>query len=58
MIDVASLSDTIHVLHAFQKKSEKTARRELALATARLRQISRPASRIRLTLATVARDLV
>jgi len=39
VIYIASLADAIHVLHAFQKKSQKTARRDLALAAARLRAL-------------------
>ena len=34
---VAGLGGAIHVLHAFGKKSRKTARRDLDLASARLR---------------------
>jgi phage-related protein len=41
VIYIATLSDAIHVLHAFQKKSQKTARRDLDLAAARLRQLKR-----------------
>jgi hypothetical protein len=37
----ASTPDAIHVLHAFSKKSQKTAQRDLALANARLRQLKR-----------------
>src|ERR1700732_4395400 len=36
VIYVANLPDAIHVLHAFQKKSQKTAQRDLDLATTRL----------------------
>ena len=36
VIYVAALSAAIHVLHAFQKKSQKAAQRDLALAAARL----------------------
>ena len=36
---VASLADAVHVLHAFQKKTQKTAKRELYVAAARLRQL-------------------
>ena len=38
---VANLADAVYVLHAFQKKSEKTSQRDLDLAAARLRQISK-----------------
>lgn len=41
---VATLADTIHVLHAFQKKTRKTAQRDLELAKARLKQIRRSRS--------------
>jgi phage-related protein len=39
VIYIATLADAIHVLHAFQKKSQKTAQRDLALAVARLRAL-------------------
>jgi phage-related protein len=39
VIYIATLADAIHVLHAFQKKSDKTAQRDLALAAARLRAL-------------------
>jgi phage-related protein len=38
---VANFADAIHVLHAFKKKAQKTARRDLELAAARLQQIKR-----------------
>ena len=38
---VATRPDAIYVLHAFEKKTQKTARRDLELATARLRQLKR-----------------
>jgi len=41
VIYIASLADAIHVLHAFEKKARKTARRDLELAAARLRQLKR-----------------
>jgi phage-related protein len=41
VIYVATLPDAIHVLHAFQKKSQRTTQRDLALATTRLRQLKR-----------------
>lgn len=41
VIYIATFADAIHVLHAFEKKTQKTARRELDLAAARLRQIKR-----------------
>jgi phage-related protein len=41
MIYVATFADAIHVLHAFQKRSQKTAQRDLDLAMTRLRQLKR-----------------
>jgi len=41
VIYVASISDTVYVLHAFQKKSQKTAKKDLELARERFRQIRR-----------------
>jgi len=41
VIYVASLPDAIHVLHAFQKKTQRTAKRDLDIASTRLRQILR-----------------
>jgi phage-related protein len=41
VIYVAAFADAIHVLHAFEKKTQKTARRDLELAAARLRQLKR-----------------
>lgn len=41
VIYIASLADAVHVLHAFQKKTQKTAQRDLDLAEARLRQLKR-----------------
>ncbi len=41
VIYIATLADAIHVLHAFQKKTQKTTRFDLALAAARLRQLKR-----------------
>ena len=38
VIYVATFQDLIYVLHAFQKKTQKTAQRDLELATFRLRQ--------------------
>lgn len=39
VIYIASLPDAIHVLHAFQKKTQKTAQRDLDLASARLKEL-------------------
>ena len=41
VIYIATLADAVHVLHAFQKKSQKTEQRDLALAAARLRVLKR-----------------
>jgi phage-related protein len=41
VIYIATFADAIHVLHAFEKKTRKTARRDLELAAARLRQLKR-----------------
>lgn len=34
---VSTLADAVYVLHAFQKKTQKTAKRDLDLATLRMR---------------------
>lgn len=36
---VANVEDAVYVLHAFQKKTQRTAKRDLDLAASRLRQI-------------------
>ena len=36
---VAHLADTVYVLHAFQKKTQRTAKKDLDVAAIRLRQI-------------------
>lgn len=36
---VASIGDAVYVLHAFQKKTQQTAKRDLDLAASRLKQI-------------------
>jgi phage-related protein len=41
LIYIAVLAGAIHVLHAFRKKTQKTAQRDLDLAAARLRQLKR-----------------
>jgi hypothetical protein len=38
VIYVAALADAIYVLHAFQKKTRQTSKRDLDLATSRLRE--------------------
>jgi phage-related protein len=40
LIYAASRGDRVHVLHAFQKKTRKTASRDLALAVERFRRIN------------------
>jgi len=39
VIYVARIEDAVYVLHAFQKKTEQTARRDLELAAERLRKL-------------------
>ncbi len=39
VIYVTRIEDAVYVLHAFQKKTQQTAKRDLDLATSRLRQI-------------------
>ena len=39
VIFVASIGNTIYVLHAFHKKTQKTLKRDIELAAARFRQI-------------------
>jgi phage-related protein len=41
VIYIASFVDAVHVLHVFQKKTQKTAQRDLDLAGARLRELRR-----------------
>jgi phage-related protein len=41
VIYIAAFADAIHVLHAFQKKSQKTALRDLDIASARLKELKR-----------------
>ena len=36
---IARIENTVYVLHAFQKKTQRTAKRDLDLAATRLRQI-------------------
>jgi phage-related protein len=43
VIYIATRADAVYVLHAFQKKTQQTAQRDLDLAAARLRQITRRA---------------
>lgn len=39
IIYVTRIEDAVYVLHVFQKKTQQTAKRDLDIATARLRQI-------------------
>ncbi len=39
VIFVADIADAVYVLHAFQKKTQQTAKRDLNLAASRLRRI-------------------
>jgi len=39
VVYIAGLGGAIHVLHAFEKKSQKTARRDLDLASTRFRHL-------------------
>jgi phage-related protein len=41
VIYVATLANAVYVLHAFQKKTQATARRDLDLATARFKELMR-----------------
>jgi len=41
VIYVANFADTVYVLHAFKKKTQATAKRELDLASRRLAQLTR-----------------
>jgi phage-related protein len=41
LIYIATFADAIHVLHAFQKKSQRTAQRDIDLVAARLQQLKR-----------------
>ena len=41
VVYVATFADAIHVLHAFEKKTQATARSDIELATARYRELVR-----------------
>ena len=45
VIYIATLAEVVYVLHVFQKKTQQTTKRDLVLAAARLRQISRGTTR-------------
>lgn len=40
IIYVVKIADKVHVLHAFQKKTQKTAQKDLDLAKQRLREVT------------------
>ena len=39
VVYIARFEDAVHVLHAFQKKSQKTSKRDLEVATQRFKQL-------------------
>lgn len=41
VIYIAKLPEAVYVLHAFQKKTQQTSQRDIALARARLEQLMR-----------------
>jgi phage-related protein len=41
VIDIATLEDAVYVLHAFQKTTQATSKRDLDLATARFKDLMR-----------------
>ena len=41
VVYVASFADAVYVLHAFQKKTQRTSRGDLVLAQSRLRELRR-----------------
>jgi phage-related protein len=45
VIYVATFSEAVYVLHAFQKKAQRTSPRDLALAESRFRALKRSAER-------------
>ena len=40
VVYVAKIAEKVHVLHAFQKKTQQTAQRDIDLAKRRLREVS------------------
>ena len=44
VVYVATFAEAVYVLHAFQKKTQRTSARDLALARARLRELKRGAA--------------
>jgi phage-related protein len=45
IVFVASLAEAVYVLHAFQKKTQRTAARDLVLARSRYRELKQGGSR-------------
>jgi phage-related protein len=45
VIYVATFAEAVYVLHAFQKKSQRTSRQDLAVAMVRFRDLKRSATR-------------
>lgn len=41
VIYIATIEDAVYVLHAFQKKTQATSQRDLELATARFKELTR-----------------
>ena len=41
VVYIATFAEAVHVLHAFQKKTQRTAKRDLDLAASRLRDLTR-----------------
>jgi phage-related protein len=39
VVYIAKLADAVHVLHCFQKKTQQTAKRDIALAQKRLKAL-------------------
>jgi phage-related protein len=44
VIYIASFAEAVFVLHAFQKKTQQTSKRDIALAQARFKQLKRGVS--------------
>ncbi len=45
VVYVATFAEAVYVLHAFQKKTQRTAARELGLAASRFKQLKRREAR-------------
>ena len=52
VIYVAKLKDAVYVLHAFQKKTQKTGQRDIELASKRYRQIGGSSMKERMTISS------